>query len=359
LTNSKSIFQLFLTLLLCLPHILLAQDEISISSRVDKSRITIGDLITYTVEVVHHKNIQVEMPGVGANLGGFEIRDYHVHDPVKKEQNLISQWDYVISTFFTGEFEIPPLTIRYTADGDSTFKTLITEPIQIVVESVKPSEAGDIKDIKPPEEIPRDFWYWGRWIALGGGILLLAALAFILYRRRKAGKSLLPIREKLVRPPHEVALERLQNLKDSDLLQNGDIKNYYIELSEGIRQYIGGRYFIVAMEMTTTEVLTGLSHADILEEDYALFEKLFNRCDLVKFAKVIPPEKKHEENWQLAFDIVERTKLILTEDSPPEQSKKNNQEVMSDEFVDEVFEKEDDKSEKDSSETIEIKEIEG
>jgi len=124
LHKQKHIFRFLLIVLISNPHFLLGQDEISISSRVDKSRITIGDLITYSVEVVHNKSIQVDMPGVGANLGGFEIRDYQVHDPIKQDQNLVSQWDYVISTFFTGEFKIPPITIRYKADGDTTFKTL-------------------------------------------------------------------------------------------------------------------------------------------------------------------------------------------------------------------------------------------
>ena len=308
-----------IALLFC-SYSLFGQDEISITSRVDKSRITIGDLITYTVEVVHDKKIQVQMPGVGANLGGFEIRDYQVHDPIKQNDNLVSRWDYVISTFFTGEFEIPSFTIQYTVEGDSTIRSLTTEPIQIVVESVKPSEAGDIKDIKPPEAIPRDFWYWGRWIVLGGGVLFLGILAFILYRRRKAGKRILPIREKEIRPPHEVALERLENLKNSNLLQNGEIKAYYIELSEIIRKYIGGRYFIVALEMTTTEVLDKLSHANLSKDDFVLFQTLFTRCDLVKFAKVIPSEKEHDENWQMAFELVERTKLILTESSSDDAS---------------------------------------
>ena len=314
-----------------------AQEEpISISSSVDKARIRIGDLITYTVTVTHDKDIRVEMPGLGANLGGFDIRDYQVHDPKKEKGQIVSQVDYIISTFFTGEFEIPPLTVNYYSPGDSTAKALTTEKIKIVVESVKASEAGDIRDIKPPVEIPRNWWLTLRWFALGLGVIALAGLGYWIYRRKKQGKGLLPVREIPPRPPHEVALERLDQLRDSDLLEKGEIKQYYIEVSEIIRQYIEGRYFIIAMEMTTTEVLEGLSSAELPEEDFQSFSDFLNRCDLVKFAKVIPSENQNREILEMAYDIVHRTKVVIEEpaaemDEPSQENQDETLETVSDE----------------------------
>lgn len=290
-----------------------AQEDITVTSSVDKAKITIGDLITYTVTVTHHPKLRVEMPGLGANLGGFEIRDYEVHDPRKEEGRIVSSVDYVISTFLTGEFEIPPLSIQYFTPDDSTGRMLTTEKIEIVVESVKPSEAGDIRDIKPPMEIPRKLWVLLRWFVLGGGIAVLAAAAVVLYRRKKAGKSLLPQRQEPPRPPHEVAFERLEALKHSGLLERNEIKAFYIEVSEIIRQYVEGRYYIVAMEMTTEEVLGHLADADVSEEEYKLCEDFLDRCDLVKFAKVIPSSEENDAIVQTAYEIVERTKVVLEE----------------------------------------------
>ena len=304
---------LFLGLLF---HYSRAQEaQISISSCVDKSRITIGDLITYTVTVTHDKDVRVEMPGLGANLGGFEIRDYDVQEPKKKEDMIVTRVDYTISTFFAGEFEIPSLTVTYFTPGDSTAKALTTEKIKIVVESVKPSEAGDIRDIKPPVEIPRNWWHVARWFVLGGTLIGSAVLVFVLYRRKKAGKGLLPAREVPPRPPHEVAYEALDGLRERDLLERGKIKAFYTEVSEIIRQYIEGRYFIVAMEMTTTEVLEGLSDEEVLEEEFQLFQAFLERCDLVKFAKVVPSVEENDEILRMAYEIVDRTKVILEEPS--------------------------------------------
>lgn len=284
---------------------------ISISSSVDKSRITIGDLIHYTVTVTYKKDVTVKSPGTGANLGGFEIRDYAVSDPQEKKGWITQKYVYTISTFFTGEFEIAPLTIQYRLPGDTAFQSLSTSPIRIVVESVKPSMAGDIRDIKPPVDIPKNWWFF--FFKIGIGLALCGAVigGVLFYRRWKAGRGLLPVHEVPLKPPHEIALEALDRLKNSDLLPKGEIKLFFIELSEIIRRYIGDRYFVVAMEMTTTEVLEKLSQMGLPEEIFHLFEKFFHQCDLVKFAKYVPTQDEITEAVDMAYTLIHKTKIVI------------------------------------------------
>jgi hypothetical protein len=296
---------------------------VTVASRVDKSRIKIGDLIRYTVTVTHPKGVDARTPGTGANLGGFEIRNYSVPEPKEKKGIIVSEYEYTISTFFPGEFVIPPLPVAYKAPGDTTVRVMATPSIKIVVESMKPSEAGDIKDIKPPLEIPLSVWLLLMKAGIGLLIVLMAVGGFLLYRRWKSGKGILPVREAPQKPPHEIAIEALDRLKSSDLLEKGEIKQFYIELSEIIRRYIGGRYFVVAMEMTTTEVLDGLSAASLHEGDFELFEAFFHRCDWVKFAKYIPKADETSETVQSAYDIVHRTKIVLTA-APDEPSERDS-----------------------------------
>ncbi len=292
---------------------------ISVTSSVDKSRITIGDLIHYTVIVTYKKGVTVKSPGTGANLGGFEIRDYAVSEPQEKKGWITQQYVYTISTFFTGEFEIAPLTIQYRLPGDTAFQILSTSPIRIVVESVKPSMAGDIRDIKPPVDIPKNWALF--FLQIGIGLFLCGAVigGVFLYRRWKAGRGLLPVREVPLKPPHEIALEALDRLKNSELLQKGEIKLFFIELSEIIRRYIGDRYFVVAMEMTTTEVLEKLSQMGLSEEIFQLFEIFFHRCDLVKFAKYIPSSDEIAEALDIAYSLIHKTKIVI---EMPEESPK-------------------------------------
>jgi hypothetical protein len=303
------------------------EGPVTVASRVDKSRITIGDLIRYSVTVTHKKDVDVRTPGTGANLGGFEIRDYKVIEPKEQKGLVVSEYEYTISTFFTGEFVIPPLPVAYQIPGDTTIRVMATTSIKIVVESVKPSEAGDIKDIKPPVEIPLNWWMLLMKIGLGLLAVGVSVGGIVLYRRWKSGKGILPVREEPPRPPHEIALEALDRLKASDLLEKGEIKLFTIELSEIIRRYIGGRYFVVAMEMTTTEVLEGLSKAGLNDEDFPLFDMFFHRCDLVKFAKHIPPQEETEETIQMAYDLVNRTKIMIEEPAADEEKKAGLSEI--------------------------------
>lgn len=331
----RNLLKTFIPIFILNFGLLQAQEpQITISSEVDKAQITIGDLIRYTVTVTHDEQIAVEMPGLGANLGGFDIRDYEVEDPFTEDKQEIARVHYIISTFFTGEFEIPPLTVTYFVENDSTAKSLSTEPIKIIVESVKPSEEGDIRDIKPPVQLPQTLWDQYRWYFIGAGILFIAIIAFIVYKRKKEGKSILPEKPETKRPPHEIALAALDALKSSGLLEAEEIKRFYIELSDIIRRYIEGRYFIIAIEMTTTEVLEGLSEADIQENDYHLFQTFLDRCDLVKFAKVIPSDSDTQKTIQIAYDIVEHTRVIFTQDLLSDESgkdEKDNIEIMKEE----------------------------
>ncbi|RMF60632.1 MAG: hypothetical protein D6743_14665 [Calditrichaeota bacterium] len=292
------------------------QGSISIDSHVDKSSITIGDLITYSVVVTRSPDVQVEMPELGANLGSFEIRDYQVHEPQKQDGQVVEQVDYVISTFDVGEFEIPPLTFYYTLPGDSTRHQLKTRKIDIVVESMKPSKAGDIRDIKAPLDLPRDYRKLIIWGSIGFATLVLGLLAFYIWRRRRAGKGLLPEKVEPPRPAHEVALEALTALQNSELLAEGKVKEFYIRISEIIRKYIEGRYFIVALELTTFELTQALREAEIEPEDIERIHDFLAACDLVKFAKYVPTAQENQAVLEDAFAIVERTKLLYDQPEP-------------------------------------------
>jgi len=288
-----------------------ADAPISISSDVDKSTIRIGDLIRYTVTVTHDPDVRIQLPGEGVNLGGFDIRAYEAPGPRRERGRIVTESAYLISTFFTGEFEIPPTAVFYALPEDTAYRVLMTDPIHITVESVHPGEEGDIREIKPPEEIPRNWWLTLRWIGAGvlGGVLIV--LGWIVYRRARAGKRLLPFRETPPRPPHEVAFDALERLSPSGLTDPVLIKAFYTDVSEIIRRYIEGRFFVPAPEMTTREVLDALMREQIEPDIREAVRILLEACDLVKFAKLIPPAPRHREVLDQACEIVHRTKIIL------------------------------------------------
>ena len=286
------------------------QSPVTVESRIDKSNITIGDTVRYTVRLTYEENVKVNWPALGANLGAFEIRDYHKPEPRRVKGRMVEEISYTISTFDTGRFVIPPLALDYQIPPDSLRRPLQTDKLEIYVASMRPSQDGDIRDIKAPWELPRD---WKLIALIGGGIallLLLAGLGYYFWRKRQ-GKTLLPMKAEPVRPAHAIALEALQRLRESDLLATGKIKAYYVELSEIIRRYIEGRYFVPALEQTTGELMDNLKAVALETNSRAMLQDLLERSDLVKFAKYEPMPNDHQHAWQLAESFVETTKLVI------------------------------------------------
>ncbi len=293
--------------------LLFAQESpVSVESRIDKSTITIGDTVRYTVRLTHDENVKVQWPALGANLGAFEIRDYDKSDPRKVKGRLVEEIAYTISTFDTGRFEIPPLTISYQTPPDTVWHHLQTEKLDIYVASMRPSQDGDIRDIKAPWELPRDWKLILRIAAIATAVLLLAGIGFYYWRKRQ-GKGLLPEKKEPARPAHEVALEALRKLRESDLLATGKIKAYYSELSEIIRRYIEGRYFVPALELTSGELMKNLKAVALENGAQEMLRELLEISDLVKFAKYKPAPDEHPRAFQLAESFVETTKLVMLE----------------------------------------------
>mgnify|MGYP006278135445 CR=1 FL=1 len=304
-----------------------AQEEITVESMVDRDQILIGDVITYSVQVSYAPAVEVQMPSLAENLGMFEIREYEVIEPKKVDDRMETRTDYLISTFDTGEFEIPELEIMYRSQNDSAWQSIKTEPITIRVESLNPDEAGDIRDIKPPKTPPRDYRAYILWGLLA--LLVIAIAVFIWYylKRRREGKPILPTRTKPPRPAHEVALEQLDALTETNLLADGEIKEYYTRLSEIIRQYIEHRYFIYATEMTTTQLLGTMRDEGIKEAHVDQLHTFLLRCDMVKFAKYLPSDEEHAETTHLAYEFVHDTKLVIVEE-PEKETEMEGEETV-------------------------------
>lgn len=292
--------------------VLYAQSIIRVRAEVDKSVITIGDRILYTLTVEHKKGIHIEQPGPGANLGQFEIKDYSISPKVEQGDFVRQKFEYSISVFDTGRFVIPPFPVAFaSSDTSKNYQIIQSEPIEITVNSVLTAEDSDIKDIKPPELIPFNY---RKWILLGAGMLLLviaAILGIYILRQRKKG---LPIfRKEVIRPAHEIALEQLASLENSlkPRIETGEYKAFYSELSNILRKYLENRFFIQAMEETTVEIKESLEEIEVeipLQES-ALAVLQFS--DMVKFAKFKPSVEDTEKLISSARQFIEATKLIF------------------------------------------------
>lgn len=270
-------------------------------SSVDRSTVTIGDPIRYTLTIEADSKVRVLPPELGANLGAFEIRDYNRHQSRTRKGQ---RWtvEFVIAAYDTGKFTIPPVSVSYEANGK--VGSVATQPVDIMVESVKPSQEADIKDVKPPAFVQLTAWDF-RWLILSavGLVLVLIGLWLLVRRRRRV-----PLEEAVpVEPyvaPHEQALAALDELERAGLLEAGQVKEFYSRLSEILRRYLERQFEIPALESTTREVVEQLPKADLDAGEAQGVEALLSLSDLVKFAKLIPAPSRGPEGIAGVRDLV-------------------------------------------------------
>ena len=291
-----------------------AQDTeplIEVNSAVDTAVITIGDRIRYTLTIEHKTGMRVEQPGAGVNLGQFEIKDYKIYEPVRKDDHLFLKYEYVISVFDTGTFIIPPFPVAYfPTDSLGAYKIIEASPITIFVRSVIRDDKRELRDIRPPIEIPYNYWFLVSMLA----VVLLLGLAgyfgYVFYKQRKEqGYVFRPPAPP--RPAHEIALAEMEALLGRSLLEQGAYKEFYCEISEIIRRYIEGRYFVQALEETSLEIMQDMRDQDISEELYQLLREFLELADLVKFAKYRPDTRENETTILQARRLVEETKVVF------------------------------------------------
>lgn len=284
-------------------------DTLSVTTRVDQERITVGDPLQYAVTVVSPPGVEVTWPEKQSDFGDFEVLSL-VHDGPYAAGNggYADTLRYTLTVYAVGVHSIPPLVLPYTMQ-DGTVRTAYTDSVAVTVVSVIDDEATDIRDLKQPAEISETIpWY----VWVGGAVLLLTLIlgAVYLYRRRNRSDE---TGESSLAPPrlsHEIAYDELDQLARFQWLAQGKVTRHYTALSEIIRRYLSARYYIAAMEITTTELFELLKTLDIKPEHRQMIVDFLHECDLVKFAKYIPDEARQGRSIRDAREIVAATKVL-------------------------------------------------
>ncbi len=280
---------------------------IFVESNVDRADITIGDIVKYSLCVTYDSSIKLELPSIGINLGEFEIKDYKVSDPEKKDDGkIVFLTEYLITTFTTGDYIIPPVIIKYK-EREKDIKEIQSEKIFIRVHKTSPKQGDkeDIRGLKNVTELELSYAYY-----IAGIILLLLIIAYVVYLfyRKKIIKNIDESKAIPTEPPYERAIREMKELKNSDLLSSGEIKDFFIALSEIQRRYISGRYNILALDRTTDEIIAEFKSIKIKWDIVGKFKDILDFSDLVKFAKFIPEINESEKMFDQAFELVNLTR---------------------------------------------------
>jgi hypothetical protein len=290
---------------LMLLRLSLLGQTISARATVDSTSFLIGDAIPIHLLLTHPPGATLT-PLFADTVGGFTVLGRPALTP---ENDTTTTGEVVVAKYDSGEALLPPLPVFVHLPGERGAQKVATNELRLTVRTVPVDTSQGIRDVKPPIHIPLP--WWEILLALGG-VLVLGAVLYLLYRWWKKRRSVrsgetppLP-----VRPAHLIAFEELGQLREKRLWQQGLIKLYYSEATEIFRRYMENRYRLMALERTTEEILEDLQRLRMTDELLRKAEDLLRRADLVKFAKHQPPVTEHEASLQTVYDFVEQTKIV-------------------------------------------------
>lgn len=177
--------------------------------------------------------------------------------------------------------------------------------------SIENPTPEDLRPLRSQGEVGPVWW---PHLLLGG--LLLAGLIWALYQRLRRRQAQVEVYEPPTEPPHRRALRRLDEMSRSGWLVDGDFERWYVEGSHTLREYLGGRYRVPALDWTSDELLERLVDAGFERADLEGVDPLLRQADGVKFAARRPTEHQAEEWWHEIRDFVEATALERVYSTP-------------------------------------------
>ena len=281
--------------------------QTNVAALLDSTTILIGDQTDLHLRVTTPPNVAVQFPIVTAEqLGDLEIINMGKIDTLQTSANqLTTQQNITVTAFDSGFYRIPELAFK------SGNQTLYSKPLELQVLTLQ-VDSTFIAPIKPIRDVPMTL----RELAeMFGAILIIIALSTLLiwWLRRRNQKE--PEPEPVYVPPaHVTALEKLRLLEKEKLWQQDKTKAYYSKLTYIFREYLGNRYGVNALESTTDEILGWLQRENFSDALTTKLRNTLQASDLVKFAKSKPGVDIHQNALDTAYEFIDATKKILTEE---------------------------------------------
>ncbi|KAF2512057.1 hypothetical protein EYY60_07355 [Flavobacterium zhairuonense] len=294
----------FYIFLFLLTSAVFAQQK-QVETSIDTTKNKIGAEFKLTLKTVVSSKSKVVFPQP-KTIGSLEVIQSYPIDTVKKNDTYELIKKYGLTQFDSGKYTISPVQILIDK------KPYLSDSIKVEVAAVKvdtlQQKMYDIKDISTADS---SFGNWWLYIVLL--IIILGIGAFVYWDTKKRQKK--KIEEEVYKTPIEKATSLLNSLESKELIQKGEIKEYYSELTDIARNYIEEAIHIPAMESTTSELIAAIKTAStkkkmtLTPETVENLERVLRQADLVKFAKSKPLD------FEITDDRNKIQKVILTLDN--------------------------------------------
>jgi len=304
----RKIYLLLVTLFIAFQTVI-AQD-VKVFATTDTTEYTVGDYINYSIEMKYPKGVNLVFPTITDSISNltFIKNGEMVKTEVGNEISEIRH--FIFSKYDSSEVTIPSFHISYSTNGGNP-QFVQFNSVDIVVKTIEVNQQAEIQDIKAPIRIPIDWLLVSIIAFLVLALIVAAYFGYKYYQKKKLGKVV--VEPEIILTPFEKAIANLTKLEEKKLWQQGEIKEYHSELTGIVRDYFENKYNFIALEMTTSEIISNLKLKDVNFEVIKTTEEFLENADMVKFAKFKPMPTINETMMKQAYLIVNKTNQTSNE----------------------------------------------
>lgn len=281
---------------------------VQVESKLNSTKMVIGDQLDLQLSArFNPQTHRIQWADPADTFNHFEVLKKGTTDTTRQNQLLQVTRHYTITSFDSGQWEIPALDCMVQPlQGDTPF-TLQSNPLLVQVQTIAVDTSQPFKGIMAirPAALPSSLLLKYILYAVAG-LLLLAFIIWYIIKTIRKNKRRLPAAPMQKLQPHEKALQQLVETEKKAMWQKGDEKLYYTTITDTLRTYLEEQFGIDCFEKTSAEIIQQVKRQRILNPYRQVLRELFQLADLVKFAKAKPTEADH-------LQIMEQAKIFVQE----------------------------------------------
>jgi hypothetical protein len=262
-------------------------DTVRVTAAASKSEVTIGEAFTLEVQAIGPPGttffFPAELVSESAELRPFPPPSPSADTGAGAPAALPGRHLYEARVFVLGEATLPKVTVAYRLP-DGTEGEAEAEGVKVTVGSLLPKDPQEqqLADIRGPVGVGVAPVFWLALVLL---LLVLGALGFLIWRRRRRPRLTAPPLPVPDLPPAAEAEAALEKLARAGHFARGDGRGYYIALAAIAKRYLERRLGAPIVEMTSAEMLSYLRDSRHGGELVTPMRDLTGAADQVKFAK--------------------------------------------------------------------------
>lgn len=263
--------------------------QVSVRASVDRNEILIGEPIRLQLEASLPAGTDAKWFSLDT-LPHFEFISVGKIDTAEKINSINLSQVLTVTSFDSGQWTIPPLEMMVNG------KYYLTDsfPVSVAYSDYDPSQPyHDIKDII---EIENPYTGYINWAL--AALTIISLLAVVYFLRKRSVQPIQPTVSKGVKlAPYDQAIQLLDELKQQQLPEKGQVKLYYTRLNDILRTFLENKMMMPTMQKTNDQLIVQIKDIGLQNDSFVALAQALRMSDAVKFAKYVPETADNEKSF--------------------------------------------------------------